>query len=152
MKWFSVNRLLHVMGSLSGLSLAIVMAGNVVAEEGATRWLRAGPELVKACREERTGSVQGEGGRCSSYLLGYLDGNVEVTFSDTMPSPYMQNLLRTRAPNHPQIEALKSVVYCIDSVEDLSSAVAALEPDAVASRSSAQVVVAILDRHHRCRS
>jgi hypothetical protein len=118
MSWLLQNCVLQVTASLCGLVLAGAMTGSVMAVQETTRWLRKGPELVEACRDERTGGDRRQEGTCTSYLLGYLDGNAAVALSD--------------------------------SIEGLSRAIAALEPEAVATRTSAQVIVQILDRYHRC--
>jgi len=156
MKWGSPKRAPSGATCLCALSLAGAMAGGAQAgsvQEGeGARWLRNGPELVQACRDEWAGGERRRGGPCTSYLLGYVDGNAQVAFSDTMPSGYMQNALRTRAPSHPQIEALTAVEYCLDSTENLGRAIAELDPGAVAAQTPAQIVGMVLAREHRCRS
>lgn len=126
--------------------------------ETAADTVDSGASLVHACRDAQAkarsdpyGSNQA--GLCEGYVLGYLQANPEVAFNEQLPSAYMQRVMRTRAPVHPQTEPLKSVTYCLrgaDSLGDIRDAIAALDPDSVAASSPASVMKRILDMNYRC--
>ncbi|MBN7797222.1 hypothetical protein [Parahaliea mediterranea] len=155
--------LLHASVPLCSIALACAAAmgaapaaSDVVADVATN--VDSGAALVEACRDAQSGARPGgsdRAGLCEGYLLGYLHANPEVAFSEELPSAYMQRVMRTRAPVHPQTDALKSVAYCLEganSVREIRAAIAALDPASVAAVSPASVVKRILDKNYRCRS
>lgn len=138
---------------MSLCSIALLGAAASGASAG-TSGVSSGAELVQACRDAQQGDDADRAGLCEGYVLGYLHANPDVAFSEELPSAYMQRVMRTRAPVHPQTEALKSVTYCLqgaDSVSEISAAIAGLDPESVAATSPASVVKRILDKNYRCR-
>ena len=92
---------------------------------------------------------------CHGYLRGYIEAHPEIAFNEDMPSGFMQRVLRTRSPAHPSTDAAKLAVYCLEgdqSMVEISATIAAMEPQAVASKSPASVIDNILKHRYRCRS
>jgi hypothetical protein len=135
---------------LCSTALVAVLAGtNAARAQERDYGLNTGAELVTACRLDGSG----DRGLCEGFLLGYIQAHPEIGFRDQLPSEYMQRVMRTRAPDHPETAALKSLVYCLedfDSLRQIREAIAALAPDAAGASTPAGVVEQILDRDYRC--
>jgi len=136
---------------LAGLfSLSSVMAQNGVEDAES---LRSGEQLVQACGAPVDEGNAGPGRLCEGYLLGFLQGNPAVVFSEELPSAYMQRALRTRAPVHETTRPIKSAKFCLagrDSVKALEAEIGELSAAAVDSLSPSEVILHVLERHYRC--
>ncbi|WP_157976674.1 Rap1a/Tai family immunity protein [Parahaliea mediterranea] len=145
--------LVHAASFLCSTTLLVVLAPARVNAEGSPPELRTGSQLVEACRMPAGTQDTADSGLCEGFLLGYLQAHPEVGFSDQQPSEYMQRVMRTRAPAHPETAALKSQTYCLNSLESVAQirqAIASRDPASVAYRSATSLVAEVLERDYTC--
>ncbi|GAB3283820.1 Rap1a/Tai family immunity protein [Parahaliea aestuarii] len=138
---------------LCSTTLLVMLAHEEANAEGSAQVLGSGSQLVEACRMPVGTNGLTLSGLCEGFLLGFLQAHPEVGFSDEQPSEYMQRVMRTRAPAHPETASLKSPSFCLsslESVEQVRQAIAARDPASVANRSATGLVVEILERDYPC--
>jgi hypothetical protein len=151
-----MNTLLHAFSLLCITALVAAASGVGGARAGNGDYaLNSGDELVHACRQDAAIQAGTGAGLCEGFLLGYIQAHPEVGFEEDLPSEYIQRVMRTRAPTHPETDALKRLLYCLDGVDSLANihrAIAGLDPASVTADTPARVIEKILQRDYRCSS
>ncbi len=108
---------------------------------------------MRACRQDAATQAGSGQGLCEGYLLGYIQAHPEVGFAEDLPSAFMTRVVKTRAPSHPETNALKRLQYCLegaDSLGHIHTAIAALDPASVANDTPATVIERVLKQDFRC--
>lgn len=146
--------LLHALSTLCGAAIVGFTPAPPARAQAPSEQLSDGSELVAACRSANENPAS-EGSRlCNGYLLGYLQANPTVAFSEELPSAYMQRVLRTRAPDHPQTKTVKTAKFCLEgenSVAEIRDHVAGFDPKVAANIAPASLVERVLEQHYHCR-
>lgn len=142
--------LLHAIPALCSAALLGmgVAATGAAQDRSLSGELENGAALVSACRAADSARL------CDGYLLGYLEAEPSVVYRDDLPSPYMQRVLRTRAPDHPQVQAVNSARYCLHSetsLAEIRERVAGFDLEAAGRVVPAEVVRQVLERDYPCR-
>jgi len=134
----------------SGCCAVAMLGAEARAQQPA---IGSGADLVEACRQSSTDAPE-QAGLCEGFLLGYLEASTDVVFTEQLPSGYMQRVMRTRAPVHPETSAMKTPTYCLEgihTIEALRAEIAAVDPSSVGEVPAASVVQDLLEAGYLCR-